>query len=714
MNKKWINSAIAAAMTFGLVSIQAPVIKAAEGDFDLTIMHTNDTHANLKDVAKRASLVKTIRGEKTNSLLLDAGDVFSGTLYFNEFNGQADLDLMNYMGYDAMTFGNHEFDRGDTEDGHKSLSEFVKGAKFPLVSSNVDFSADLFFEGIQMNSYEENFENGKIYNGIVKNFNGEKVGIFGLTTEETVTISSPADVTFKDYIASAKAAVAAFEAQGINKIIAISHIGYDDSADVDNDLLLAENVEGIDVIVGGHSHSKMTEPKIANNFGAPTVIVQAGQYGENLGQLDVTFDINGEISAQAGKLLPVKDVIEGDAEAAAILKPYSDQIVERMAESTGVSTEVYLNGSRGLWGVRAGETNLGNLITDGMLATAKKIDSDTVIAIQNGGGIRASIEAGDITYGEVLTVMPFGNSLGILNLSGSEILAALEHSLKEFPKENGGFLHMSGMSVAFDGTAEVGNRVLEVYVGEEQLELNKMYKVATNTFTAKGGDGYTMFANAYAEGRLSEPGNIDYEMFIDYMKTLDKVEPMVEDRIFAVIPFKDVAYESWYFAYVQDLFYQGLINGKSETTFEPKSNLTRAQAVSLIVRGLGLETEEKSPFTDISGYDATTQAEIDAAYAAEIVFGIEGKFMPGSKVTRAQFALMLSRAYNAVSVEPYVNEFESTYTDLGNYNEETKYAIQMLNELEIAQGENGKFMPLNYASRAHASKMISNFLFHME
>ena len=713
MNKKWINSAIATAMTFGLLGLQSPIAFAAEGDFDLTIMHTNDTHANLDAVAKRAGLVKSIRAEETNSLLLDAGDVFSGTLYFNEFNGQADLELMNYMGYDAMTFGNHEFDRGDAEEGHKSLSEFVKGAEFPFVSSNVDFSADPFFEGLQNDSYEANYENGQVYNGIVKDFNGEKVGIFGLTTEETATISSPVDVTFEDYIASAEAAVAAFEAAGINKIIAISHIGYDDSADVDNDLLLAENVEGIDVIVGGHSHSKLTEAKIANNFDAPTVIVQAGQYGENLGKLDVTFDVNGEVTSQFGELLPVKDLV-ADEEAAALLQPYTDQIEERKMESTGVSSEVFLNGSRGLWGVRAGETNLGNLITDGMLATAQKIDPETVIAIQNGGGIRASIDEGDITVGEVLTVMPFGNSLGIMNLKGSEILAALEHSLKEFPKENGGFLHMSGMSVAFDGTAEAGSRVLDVYVGENQLELDKMYKVATNTFTAKGGDGYTMFAEAYKEGRLSEPGNVDWEMFIDYIKTLDTVAPMVEDRIFAAIPFEDVAYESWYFEYVQDLFYQGLINGTSETTFEPKSNLTRAQAVSLIVRGLGLETEEKSPFTDISGYDATTQAEIDAAYAAEIVFGIEGKFMPGSKVTRAQFALMLSRAFNAVSEEPYVNESESTYTDLGNYNEETKYAIQMLNELEIAQGENGKFMPLNYASRAHASKMISNFLSYME
>ncbi len=709
MNKKWINTAIATVMVFGLVGIQAPVTKAAVGDFDLTIMHTNDTHANLDNVAKRAGLVKSIRAEKTNSLLLDAGDVFSGTLYFNEFKGQADLAFMNYMGYDAMTFGNHEFDLGASEDGHKALVDFIKGASFPIVSANVDLSADPLFTGLKNDSYEATPVNGQIYNGIIKEMNGEKVGIFGLTTEETSSISSPDKVAFEDYIASAKAAVQAFEIAGVNKIIAVTHIGFDDSAAFDNDLLLAESVEGIDVIVGGHSHTKLNEGMVATKFNDPTIIVQAGQYGENLGQLDVTFNASGVITSHSGKLLPVKDLV-ADEEAAAMLVPYAEKIAEVKNKLTGAVSEVILDGSRGLWGVRAGETNLGNLIADGMLATAKKIDPNTVIAIQNGGGIRASIDKGDITVGEVLTVMPFGNSLGIMNLKGSEILAALEHSFKDFPKENGGFLHMSGMKVVFDGTAPAGDRVLTVYIGEDELVVDKMYKVATNTFTAKGGDGYSMFATAYAEGRVSEPGNADWEMFINYVTSLNKVAPLVEGRILAKIPFNDVSYESWYFKYVQDLFYQGLIKGKSEAAFAPKDNLTRAQAVSLIIRGLGLTSDQKSPFTDISSYSVETQAEIDAAYAAGIIFGVEGKFMPGSNVTRAQFALMLNRAFNKVSDEPYVNKFEPTYSDLGNYNDETKNAIQMLNELTIAQGENGKFMPGQFASRAHASKMVSNFL----
>lgn len=713
MNKKWINTAIAAVMTFGIVGLQVPATKAAVGDFDLTIMHTNDTHANLGSVAKRAGLIKTIRAEKTNSLLLDAGDVFSGTLYFNEFKGQADLALMNYMGYDAMTFGNHEFDLGKSGDGHKALADFVRGAEFPFVSANTNFSADPLFDGLQNDSYEASSENGQIYNGIIKEMNGEKVGIFGLTTEETISISSPVKVTFKDYIASAQKAVDAFEAAGVNKIIAITHLGYNDSAEYDNDLLLASKVEGIDVIVGGHSHTKLSAPIVSEEYTDPTIIVQAGQYGENLGQLNVTFDATGKVSAFDGLLLPVKD-LEADLEAAALLKPFSDQVDVLKNQSTGVSSEVFLDGTRGIWGVRAGETNLGNLITDGMLATAQKIDPQTVIAIQNGGGIRESIDEGDITVGEVLTVMPFGNSLAIMNIKGSEILAALEHSLKEFPKENGGFLHMSGMNVVFDGTALAGERVMAVYVGEDELDPAKMYKVATNTFTAAGGDGYTMFATAYSEGRVSEPGNVDWEMFIDYITSLDKVAPMAEYRILAVIPFEDVDYDAWYFGYIQDLFYQDLIKGKSATIFEPKSNLTRAQAVSLIVRGLGLTTEEKSPFTDISDYDAETQAEIDAAYAAEIVIGIEGEFKPGSNVTRAQFALMLNRAFNAISEEPYEVQNEPTFSDLGNYNDEAKNAIQMLNELLIVQGENGKFKPTEFASRAHASKMISNFLLYTE
>ncbi|MDF9298541.1 5'-nucleotidase C-terminal domain-containing protein [Geobacillus stearothermophilus] len=511
--------------------------------FKLTVMHTNDTHAHLDNIARRITAIKQVRQEKPNSLLLDAGDVFSGTLYFNEFNGLADLEFMNLAGYDAMTFGNHEFDKGTA-----ILANFVKGAKFPFVSANVDFSKDENLKVSFRNEISSNPENGKIYNGIIKEVNGEKIGIFGLTTAETKNISSPGeDVVFEDYIEEAEKAVEAFEAQGVNKIIALTHIGFNDGGG-DNDLTLAKEVEGIDVIVGGHSHDKLVEPVVDKTGEEPTVIVQANEYSKYLGTLDVEFDENGKVVGYAGKLIDIDQkvkvgdkevyVLQDDPEAAAKLKPYNDQIEEKKKTVIGNSA-VVLDGVRA--NVRTKETNLGNLITDGMLAKAKTINPNTIIALQNGGGIRASIDAGEITLAEVQTVMPFGNALAIMELKGSEIKAALEHSVSLAPASNGAFLHVSGLRFTYDSREPAGNRVKTIEVKEDgtnyvPLEDNKTYFVATNTFIAKGGDGYTMFKKAFEEGRVSEPGFVDWEMFRDYVAAQPNqtVNPSVEGRIIDV------------------------------------------------------------------------------------------------------------------------------------------------------------------------------------
>ena len=509
--------------------MQETTVEAATGDFDLTIMHTNDTHANLDNIAKRVTLVNEVREENPNNLLLDAGDVFSGTLYFNEFEGQADLPFMNLMKYDAMTFGNHEFDLGSSENGHQSLADFIKGAEFPFVAANVDFSADANLAAFEKDGYTDAAANGEIYEGIIKEIDGEKVGIFGLTTEETATISSANDVAFTDYIESAKDAVAAFEAQDVDKIIALTHIGYDDNANVDNDKELATAVPAIDVIVGGHTHSKLVEPvKIGK-----TVIVQSEQYNNFLGKLDVTFNAAGDVTAYEGELLPVAAAAE-DADAKKLLEPYKAAVEEVKNEEIGVTLEDALNGERA--SVRTGETDLGNLITDGMLAAGKVIDKDVTIALTNGGGIRASLDAGPITKGDVLTMMPFGNSLAIMELTGAELREALELSVKDFPLQSGGFLHFSGLFYNYDAKAPVGDRVASVFTqeadgGYADLDDAATYKVATNTFTAKGGDGFGVFKEVYEDGRVKEPGNVDYEMFINHVTTENANEASDEDRI---------------------------------------------------------------------------------------------------------------------------------------------------------------------------------------
>ncbi len=518
------------------------VLDVNTDDFSIGLMHTNDTHANLDKTPKRATVIKELRAayraEGKPSLLLDAGDVFSGTLYFNKFLGQADLELMNYMKYDMMTFGNHEFDLGDT-DNNIALKNFVTKAKFPFITANVDFSKNKSFKGLQKKTITAGPERGKIYQGIIKEYKGQKIGFFGLTTEETKDIASPGTVAFANYIASAKAAVKKLEDRGVNKIVALTHIGFDDNEAIDNDQLLARNVDGIDVIVGGHSHTKLEKPVVVDETvvpgkAEPTIIAQAYQYGDFLGNLDLTFDYKGKLTEYNGSLIDVSTAKE-DVRAAEILKPYADQIAELKNEEVGANIVNALPNPRGEISVRNSETALGNLITDGMLKKAKEYNKDTVIAMQNGGGIRAAIDAGPLTVGEVLTTLPFGNTLATVKLSGAEIKELLEISVGVAPKENGGFLHVSGMKFEYDSTKAAGERIKKMEVNNngtfEIIDSTKTYVIATNAFTAKGGDGLTPFATAYKAGRVTDLGLSDWENLRDFTKSLGQVDYKIEGRI---------------------------------------------------------------------------------------------------------------------------------------------------------------------------------------
>ncbi|MEK3978687.1 choice-of-anchor I family protein [Psychrobacillus sp. FSL K6-2836] len=519
--------------------------------FQLSLMHVNDIHANTDKAPKLVTAVKEVRTAKPDALLLDAGDVFSGTLYFNEFLGQADLEFMNLMKVDAMTFGNHEFDLGSSPEGHQALVDFIKAADFLFVSSNVDFTKDDKFTGLFNTKISTNPEKSNIYTGIVKEVNGEKVGIFGLTTAETADIASPGKITFSNYIEDAEKMVAEFEAMGVNKIVALTHIGFDDNAAMDNDQQLAANVEGIDVIVGGHSHTKLDVPVVVDKdengvAKDKTIIVQAYQYSDYLGTLDVEFDKNGVVIGHAGKLIETKGKKE-DAEAVALLKPYKEKIEAVNNKEIGVtldkalvnprtSDEDYVPGTS----VRASETILGNIITDGMLAKAKKYNNKVIMAFQNGGGIRAGIGAGPITVGEVITVLPFGNTLATMDVTGAELKEAFEISFKEYPKESGGFLHVSGAKVEFDSSKPAGERVVSIHYKNEdgtdtKIEDAKTYTVATNAFTAKGGDGYDVLKKAYEEGRVTDLGLSDWENLSEHLQSLETIPTKTEDRIVDIV-----------------------------------------------------------------------------------------------------------------------------------------------------------------------------------
>ncbi|WAA12093.1 bifunctional metallophosphatase/5'-nucleotidase [Fervidibacillus halotolerans] len=517
-------------LPFGQVSF------AAETDgntFDLTIMHVNDTHAHVEQFPFLSTAVEQIRAEKPNNLLLHAGDVFSGTLYFTVHKGLADVDFMNKIGFDAMVFGNHEFDK-DSE----TLGNFVNKAEFPLVGANIDFTGDSILGKYVESTIGQPGEGGKIYPAIVKEVDGESIGIIGLITEETPSISSPGEnILFHNAIEKATQTVKQLEEMGIDKIIALTHLGY--KADVE----VAKAVDGIDVIVGGHSHTELPEGTLIEKD-EPTVIVQTGDNLNNLGVLDVTFDENGVVTEYSTALLALEEKsdenpegYDADEELSDLVKLYYKDVESLQKQVVGETT-VVLDGERA--NVRTKETNLGNLIADGMVWNMQQIKPEVTIALQNGGGIRASVDKGEITLGEVLTVMPFGNMLVYMELTGDEIWQTLEHSVSKYPETNGGFLHVSGLKFTFDPEKPAGERIVSIDVKNtegkyEPINKEATYYVATNSFTAKGGDGYDVLAKATEEGRMVNVDMPDYEVFTAYLNHLGgTVSPSVEGRIVAL------------------------------------------------------------------------------------------------------------------------------------------------------------------------------------
>lgn len=524
-----------------------PVTSAQEEEtFALTVMHTDDTHAKHTPlvganggVAIQAAVVNMVRASVENSLLVDAGDRFSGSLYHTVHQGQDQVQIMNALGYDAMTLGNHEFDNGDDV-----LAAFVDGLDFPVVSTNIDASASPVLAG-------------KFVPSVVLDVNGQQVGIIGLTTAEAPEISSPGEelVFNADYTTVVQAAVDELAAQGVNKIILLSHLG------LDADSALAPTLAGVDLIVGGHSHSllsnlyaqvPLSSPvtaagayplEFAGTDGSPVYVVHA--YSDNLfmGRIDLEFDAEGIVTAASGDTIYLSEYIAPDPALAQLVTDLSDEVellkatpVET-ADGQLVESAVDLVGERTV--CRVEECNLGNLIADSMKAV-----TGTQIALMNGGGVRASIDVGEITYGEVLTTLPFNNSVSIFEIDGANLLAALENGVSQIALDDNGmvkrdgaagrFLQVSGMRYSYDPTQEPGKRIVSAEILNEDgtysaIDPAAMYTVSTLNFLRTGGDGFVMFAensvNPY------DSFGSDYQLFADYLATVSPIDIGVEGRV---------------------------------------------------------------------------------------------------------------------------------------------------------------------------------------
>lgn len=514
---------------------------AAQADYTLTILHLNDFHSRFlpinkydstcssKDVAankcfggiarlktKIDQRRKAISRAGGNVVVLSAGDMFQGSLFYTTYKGKATADFMNDMGFDAMVVGNHEFD-----DGSAGLAKFIDNTNFPVISGNIgaDFDPDL---------------KGKILPYVIVEMGGQKIGIVGVTTTDTKEVSSPGkNITFTNTITYLNAAIPEILAKGANKIIVLTHVGFNE------DKQIAQQVAGVDAIVGGHSNTLLSNfakraegvyPAIVKGKdGRDVPIVSAYAYSKYLGELKLTFNDAGEVTASGGTAHLLDDAVTEDAGFATRVASLNGPIEQVKAKVVGSAGDVIV-GDRKI--CRVGECSMGNLVADAMLERVK--NQGTTIAITNSGGLRASIDSGEITMGEVLTVLPFQNTLSTFLLTGAGITASLENGVSQVEDVKGRFPQISGLRFAWDKSVEGGKgRIKQVQVmdGGKWVDIDPAatYGVVTNNFVRGGGDGYKVFAKDGMKAYDYGPG---LEVVVaDYLANNQNYKPYTDGRI---------------------------------------------------------------------------------------------------------------------------------------------------------------------------------------
>ncbi|MFK7892865.1 MAG: bifunctional UDP-sugar hydrolase/5'-nucleotidase, partial [Granulosicoccus sp.] len=441
-------------------------ISNLQADSTITILHTNDFHSKVEPISKYdgpcaaednaagecfggyARLINAVEAARTrnpDALLFDGGDQFQGSLFYTYYKGKVAAEMMNQLQYDAMTVGNHEFD-----DGPEVLRAFMDTVEFPVLMSNADVSREPALAN-------------KLMKSTVIERAGDKYGIIGLTPEDTDELASPGEnVEFTDPVAAVQAEVDALTAEGINRIIVLSHSGYG----VDQNI--AAQTTGVDVIVGGHSNTLLsnTQDRAVGPYPmmiGETAIVQAYAYGKFLGELNVTFDDEGNVVEALGDTLIIDasvaenpDIVQRVAELASPLDEIRNTIVAETAAPIVGEREV----------CRVQECEMGNLVADAMLD--RVLSQGVSIAIMNSGGIRASIDSGEVSMGEILAVLPFQNTLATFEISGAEIINALENGVSQVEEVKGRFPQVAGLQFSWDPTQPANDgRISEVLVQHE-------------------------------------------------------------------------------------------------------------------------------------------------------------------------------------------------------------------------------------------------------
>ena len=701
------------------------------------ILHTNDIHGQktytkadgstttkgaLDQYASIAAIKAAYEAKGAKVILADAGDFSQGSPYVSLSKGANAVTMMDAAGYGVATLGNHEFDYGIDQ-----LKTNLKDAKFSTVCCNiVDEKGDKIFEG-----------------STVVDVDGVKIGFIGVNTPETQTKANPALIkgvkwlSGADMIAAVNAEAKALEGKA-DVIVVLSHLGVDGESAPNRSVDLWNGVkDSVDFIIDGHSHTVMDKGPAGES------IQSTGTAFANIGVIVID---NAKKEIVSNELVKTVDCAQSDETVAAAAKAITDPI-DKEYGAVFAKSEVLLNGEKAynketkLYGNRDGETNLGDLITDAMIWQAKKsggisseINEKNIVAVTNGGGIRATINVGDITKNDITTVLPFGNTLAVVYITGAELLEALEASTYCSPDSAvGGFPQVSGMKytikayAAYDkndetypGSTYYGpntiNRVTIDSVNGQAFDPKATYAVVTNNFCSAGGDTYYAFAAATSQFDTGMP--LD-EAVMAYIT--DELKGVVgtqykdpQGRInYVYEPFSDI--QGWFHDYIILAQAAGIVNGFPDGTFRPDDSLTREQYVTMLYRVFNTEDAKegaKLTFTDADTIGYGKEA-VAWAVANGVVNGYtDGSFRPNAKITRAEMAAMTYRALDSVLFGDPDEALlaNAGFKDVvkGSYYEE---AVNVMANMGIINGmSEGVFAPDGTATRAQAAKILVSIL----
>ena len=524
----------------GGVAFAALGVAPALADSRLHILHINDFHSRIQQIggsgsncsssdaeagrcfggaARLYTIINQMRDELTAAgetvLVLDAGDSSQGSLFYTTYGGRAEAQLLERIGFDAMAVGNHEFDLGP-----EGLAVYLDEVSFPIISSNLDVSAN-------------NLLAGRVLPHTIIERGGLRIGIVSALAMDTPEIASPGPtVVFNNDIESIAAAVAELQAQGAAPIIALTHVG------LPRDLEIAAAVPGLAAVIGGHSHTYLSSSNpsrqgpypiwVDNAAGGLTPVVQAGSLGRYLGHLVLDLDDDGNMTFASGDTIEINASVEPNADIAAWVAEMAGPI-EEVKNRVVAQAAAAIDGDRA--NCRAIECTMGNLVADAMLD--RVASQGVTIAIQNGGGLRASIDAGEVTKGEVLAVLPFQNSLATFQLTGADVVAALENGVSQVESGAGRFPQVAGLRYTFDPALPAGSRVSDVQVragdGWAPIDMAATYGVVSNDFMRRGGDGYAVFRDRATNVYDFGPDLAD--VLAEYMIQNQPYQPYLDGRI---------------------------------------------------------------------------------------------------------------------------------------------------------------------------------------